>query len=129
MAAVKGCATAPERAVADLMRTLRFAFEQNCRDLPGCPDLVARRRRKVIFVHGCFWHLHHCRAGRNAPKTNAAYWQAKRERNRARDARTRAELRRAGWSVLTIWECQIRDAAKLRQRLHEFMRSAASRRC
>ena len=78
--------------------------------------------RKVINVHGCFWHLHACRHGRAAPVANASYWAAKRQRNADRDRRTRRALARAGWRVLTIWECQTRDRDRLAQRVCKFLR-------
>jgi DNA mismatch endonuclease (patch repair protein) len=123
MARVRGRDTGPERIVQDALARLRFKFETNCRDIPGCPDIVLRHRRKLIFVHGCFWHSHRCASGRKVPKTNVRYWKAKRGRNRARDVRVGRSLRRQGWSVMTLWECQIRSLVTLRRRLLRFLRS------
>lgn len=95
------------------------------RDLPGTPDIVLPRLRKVINVHGCFWHMHACQRRRKAPVTRAGYWRAKRARNVARDRRTRRALRRLGWDVLTVWECQTRDAAALAKRLAAFLSPGA----
>ncbi|MCH8804996.1 MAG: DNA mismatch endonuclease Vsr [Planctomycetes bacterium] len=122
MAAIRSRNTAPERVVRGLVHRLGYRFRLHRRDLPGCPDLVLPKHRAVIFVNGCFWHLHRCRAGRRCPKTNAAYWKAKRERNRQRDRENRRALRRAGWSVLTVWECQVRDAIGLPARIRLFLR-------
>jgi len=84
---------------------------------------VFPRLRKIINVHGCFWHLHTCRHARVAPAANAAYWQKKRLGNVKRDRRNLAKLRRSGWSVLVLWECQLRDDLKLRRRLTKFLES------
>jgi DNA mismatch endonuclease (patch repair protein) len=89
--------------------------------LPGKPDLVFPRRRKVIFVHGCFWHWHNCARGRRMPKAHSDYWSAKLLRNQKRDVRHRRALRRAGWEVLVIWECQTKDLENLRERIKEFL--------
>ncbi|MFZ5931884.1 MAG: very short patch repair endonuclease [Pseudomonadota bacterium] len=122
MQAVKSKDTAPEMAVR------RMAFAMGCRyrlhrkDLAGKPDLVFASRRKVIFVHGCFWHGHDCRRGARTPKTNRDYWQAKIARNRARDGATRVALAEAGWEVLTIWECETREPNVLRNTLSRFLK-------
>src|SRR5271170_6380981 len=87
MAAVRGEGTSVEIVVRRILQGFRFRFETNCDDLPGRPDLVLRRRRKIIFVHGCFWHLHQCNPAKRSPKTNSFYWQTKRIRNEKRDAR------------------------------------------
>lgn len=123
MRRVKATDTGPERIVRRLVHSLGYRYRLHRRDLPGCPDLVLPRYRTVIFVHGCFWHMHSCKAGRKAPKTNAEYWQAKRDRNRRRDARVRRQLRRQGWRVLTVWECQTRSGKfnKLKARIVRFM--------
>ena len=121
MRKVKGKDTAPELAVRALVRRLGLRCTLNRADLPGKPDLVFVRRRKAIFVHGCFWHGHSCRAGRNRPSTHQAYWTPKLERNKARDAANRRRLRRAGWSVLTVWECQLKRAERLSARLASFL--------
>lgn len=89
--------------------------------LPGKPDLVFASRRKVVFVNGCFWHGHDCPAGRRAPSSNAEFWAAKREGNAARDARHEASLSRLGWQSLTLWECQLKDAGAVLERLDEFL--------
>ena len=88
---------------------------------PGNPDLVFAGRRKVIFVNGCFWHFHDCRVGQHAPKANAAFWEAKRTRTRNRDAEQRNQLEAAGWEVLTVWECELKDGSALEAQLVEFL--------
>jgi len=90
-------------------------------DLPGEPDIVFPRRKKIIFVHGCFWHVHRCRYGMVKPASNARFWSEKRAKNRMRDVRNRAALRRAGWRLLTVWECWTRDPTKLTERLATFL--------
>ena len=90
------------------------------RDLPGTPDIVLPGRRKAIFVHGCFWHGHGCRCAR-LPKSRVEYWGPKIAANRARDGRKAAALRREGWSVACVWECQLRKPAALERRLARFL--------
>lgn len=121
MRAVKSTDTKPELAVRSLAHRLGFRFRLHRKDLPGRPDLVFAGRRKVIFVNGCFWHGHDCKRGARMPKANASYWRSKIERNRARDAKARADLAAAGWDVLTIWECETKDRDHLRQRLIAFL--------
>src|ERR1019366_8678174 len=96
--------------------------------LPGTPDIVFPSRRKVILVHGCFWHGHTCPRGARVPKTNTAYWVDKVLRNRRRDRKVLRDLRGLGWNILVIWECQIRQDTPLQRRLARFLRTARSRR-
>jgi DNA mismatch endonuclease (patch repair protein) len=121
MASIRGRDTKPEMAVRSLVHALGYRFRLHVRTLPGSPDLVLSRHRIAIFVHGCFWHLHACRAGRAAPKTRAAFWRAKREGNRDRDRRTIRALRRLGWSVIVVWECHLRDIDAVRARLAQLL--------
>ncbi len=121
MAAVKGQDTRPEMIVRRLVHALGYRFRLHRKDLPGKPDLTFPGRRAVIFVHGCFWHGHDCARGRRQPKQNADYWRAKIARNVARDAASEAALEDAGWRVLTVWECQIKDRAALSSRLQGFL--------
>ena len=107
MAAVKSKDTAPEIAVRRLVHAMGFRYRLHDASLPGCPDLVFRRLRKIIVVHGCFWHMHGCGRCR-IPKARRAYWVAKLHRNAARDRRSFRVLRDAGWKVLVVWECQTR---------------------
>ena len=122
MAAVKGRDTAPERVVRQMAHALGYRFRLHVAALPGTPDLVFPRLRKIIDVRGCFWHCHDCGRCR-LPADNRAYWQAKLERNRNRDRANAARLRRLGWRVLVVWECQTRPAAqaRLRRRLAAFL--------
>lgn len=106
--------TAPELAVRRYLHAQGLRYSLNRRDLPGSPDLVLARRGTVVFVHGCFWHGHGCRHGVVQAKTNAAYWSAKIEDNRVRDARQRQALRALGWKVEVIWECECGNPKKLR---------------
>ncbi len=124
MRAVKSRDTTPERAVRAAVCAIGYArrYRLNGAQLPGKPDLVFGARNKAVFVHGCFWHGHDCKRGARAPKDNAAYWQAKIGRNRARDVETLRALKRAGWSALVVWECETRDAAALQRKLAAFLR-------
>lgn len=124
MARVKGRDTGPERAVRRILTALGMRYRLQRRDLPGSPDIVMAGRRLAIFVHGCFWHGHDCKRGARAPKANAAYWSAKIARNVARDAAAQAALEAAGWRVLTVWECELRDEPALTSRLSGSLQAA-----
>src|SRR5579884_2241405 len=121
MRRVRSTDTRPELTVRRLIHAMGYRFRLHRRDLPGVPDIVLPRLRAVAFIHGCFWHGHACRAGRNRPASNVAYWERKLNRNRERDVRAQIALRRLGWRVLTIWECELRDRAKLENRLRRFL--------
>jgi DNA mismatch endonuclease (patch repair protein) len=121
MRRVRGKDTVPELVVRRIVHGMGFRYSLTRRDLPGRPDLAFPCRRKVIFVHGCFWHGHSCRAGRNRPASNREYWIPKLERNKARDRANARRLRAAGWRVLTIWECQLSGVERLRKRIERFL--------
>jgi DNA mismatch endonuclease, patch repair protein len=121
MAAIKSRDTKPELIVRSLVHQLGYRFRLHDRTLPGTPDIVLSRHRKIINLHGCFWHMHWCQRHRKAPVTRAAYWTAKRAGNAARDRRNLAALRRRGWDVLVLWECQTRDISKLTRRIKTFL--------
>jgi DNA mismatch endonuclease (patch repair protein) len=123
MALVRNKDTKPELLVRRLVHGLGYRYRLHVPDLPGRPDLVFRPRRKVIFVHGCFWHRHddpECKLAR-LPRSRADFWLPKLEGNRARDARVVKELEDKGWKVLTIWECQTKARASLEARIREFL--------
>ena len=104
----------PEITVRKALWTLGYrGYRLSCPGLPGKPDIVFNRRKLAIFVHGCFWHSHNCREGKRKPKSNQGYWLPKLESNKKRDIRVRRLLRRAGWKVLTIWECQTQNSARM----------------
>jgi DNA mismatch endonuclease (patch repair protein) len=121
MQAVKCRDTTPERVVRSMLHRLGCRFALHRSDLPGKPDIVLPARGVIVFVHGCFWHGHGCARGKRKPATNASYWQAKVSRNRTRDYRTLAVLRRSGWRVLVVWECQTREPIKLAGRLLAYL--------
>ena len=106
MRRVKGKDTSPELAVRGILRAAGIGYRLGGCGLPGRPDLVMKGRRIALFVHGCFWHGHDCPRGARQPRSNADYWIAKIDRNRARDDRVTAELQAQGWRVLTLWECE-----------------------
>lgn len=124
MRAVKSRGTAPELAVRSAVRSIGYArrYRLNAARLPGKPDLIFSSLRKVVFVHGCFWHGHDCQRGARMPKGNAAYWRKKIDRNVARDVATLSALSADGWSALTVWECETREAARLSRKLAAFLR-------
>jgi DNA mismatch endonuclease (patch repair protein) len=121
MSRVRSKDTKPEMAVRSLIHAMGFRYALHRRDLPGNPDLVFCSRKRVIFVHGCFWHGHCCRSGRNRPSSNQSYWIPKLERNHARDAANRRRLKHLGWEVLVIWECQVKKEAWLQKRVARFL--------
>lgn len=104
MAAVKGRDTTPEIAVRRASHAAGYRFRLHRRDLPGRPDLTFARHRIAVFVHGCFWHSHHCRRGQR-PSSNVEFWNVKLTRNVERDQAARLALEAAGWRVVIIWEC------------------------
>src|SRR3979490_759234 len=106
MSLIRNRDTKPELLVRRLIHSCGFRYRLHRADLPGKPDLVFPARRKVIFVHGCFWHQHRCL--RRKPKSNQDYWLPKLSKNKSRDARHLRELRGAGWSCLVIWECEVK---------------------
>ena len=123
MKAVRTSATHPEIVVHDLLTGLGYRYQKNVAKLPGKPDVVIGRERKAIFINGCFWHGHEdCKKGCTRPKANRSFWQSKISANIARDRRTTAELRKIGWSVLTVWECQLNDPKRALVLVSRFMR-------
>lgn len=124
MAAIHSTNTTPERIVGSIVHRLGFRFRLHVSDIPGKPDLVFRSRHSVIFVHGCYWHMHNCKRGRSSPVTNAAFWKSKLTKNRKRDRFVLSRLRRDGWRVLVVWECQTRNQLQLTERLKLFLNEA-----
>ena len=98
-----------------------YRYRLHAKELPGRPDLVFPWRRKLIFVHGCFWHRHRCPSGRETPKSRKEFWLPKLQRNRERDVENRRRLRRMGWDVLVIWECQTKHLSSLEAKVVHFL--------
>jgi len=122
MARIKSKNSKPEMTVRQLAHKLGYRFRLHRKDLPGKPDLVFPKRKAVIFVHGCFWHMHpdpHCKDA-VLPKSRTDYWLPKLERNTLRDHDNTAKLQAMGWRVLTIWECDIKNQERLSQLLKDF---------
>lgn len=121
MRRIRSANTKPELIVRSLTHRLGYRFRLHRRDLPGCPDLVFPSKRKVVFVHGCFWHQHRgCIDGR-PPKSNTDYWLLKLANNKKRDKRNRSRLLRLGWKSLVIWDCRTADEKNLKERLRAFL--------
>jgi len=114
--------TLPEIAMRKLLRQLgHTGYRLHRKDLPGKPDVAFVGRKRAIFVHGCFWHGHDCKEGVRRPQSNKGYWLPKIENNASRDAEHIAHLQAEGWSVLTVWECELRETAKLAERIGRFL--------
>jgi len=123
MSRIRDRDTKPEMIVRSLVHSLGYRFRLHKKELPGKPDLVFPRRRKIIFVHGCFFHMHDCRFGKAEPKTNSEAWRRKREGNVVRDANVLEKLHKLGWNTLVVWECEVRDSLSLEQKLKSFLQS------
>jgi len=121
MALMKSKNTAPEIAVRKVVYALGFRYRLHEKGLPGKPDIVFKGRKKVIFVHGCFWHRHEgCRRASN-PKSNLDYWHAKFDRNTTRDRANMQALREAGWDPFIVWECELKSIDTLTAKLQGFI--------
>ena len=121
MRRIKSQDSVAELMVRRLVYSLGYRYRLNVKTLPGKPDVVLRRLNKIIFVHGCFWHCHPGCIDSHIPKTRTAYWAPKLERNVERDKRCIRELRKDGWKVLVVWECETRNPEKLSRRLERFL--------
>lgn len=128
MARIRKTDTRPEMIVRQAVHALGYRFRLHRRDLPGSPDLVLPRHRKIIFVHGCFWHRHDCRDGRKLPNSKREYWGPKLARNAARDAKNLRALSELGWDVLVLWECELKNNARLTEALRDFLQCPAEAR-
>lgn len=121
MSRVKGRDTKPEILVRSFIHHMGFRFRVHRRDLPGNPDIVLPRYRKVIFIHGCFWHGHKNCPRSKRPSTHRSFWNKKLDGNIERDERYRRELLQMGWKVLVVWECETRTPEKLLRKLENFL--------
>ena len=121
MSRIRNRDTKPEIAVRSIVHRMGYRYRLHKSDLPGKPDLVLVRHNKIINVHGCFFHMHACKYGKVVPATNADFWLTKRLSNVERDRRNLRLLRRAGWRVLTVWECETRNASYLTKRIERFL--------
>ncbi|MGA7521463.1 MAG: DNA mismatch endonuclease Vsr [Acidobacteriaceae bacterium] len=119
MAAIRSANTKPEVRVRSALHALGYRFRLQRKDLPGRPDIVLPKYRTVIFVHGCFWHCHRCKYGSVVPATRADFWAAKRGGNVVRDRRNAAALRKLGWRVIILWECEVRTPETALARLQK----------
>ena len=120
MSLIRSKDTKPELVVRRLVHSLGYRFRLHVTTLPGTPDLVFASRRKVILVSGCFWHGHSCGRCR-IPTSRRAYWISKIERNRLRDRRTHRQLKRLGWDLLVVWECEIKQPERLADTVQQFL--------
>ena len=121
MRAVKGSDTEPEMAVRRLAHQMGYRYRLHRSDLAGKPDLVFPGLRKVVFVHGCFWHGHDCRRGARVPVQNREYWTRKISRNQERDQAAQASLKSSGWDVAVFWECEVKDKDWTARHLRNFL--------
>jgi DNA mismatch endonuclease, patch repair protein len=131
MSAIRSRDTGPELSVRKILSGKGYRYRLHRKTLPGCPDIVFPGRKKAIFVHGCFWHGHKCKKGR-LPKSRLKYWEPKIAANKERDRKNLTNLRKADWSYLVIWQCQLRNTKILEKRLRTFLeekhKTAAARR-
>lgn len=122
MRRVRSKDTGPELALRRYLHSKGLRYRLHVKELPGQPDIVFPARRSVILVHGCFWHGHDCRRGRNQPKSRLDYWRPKIEANRNRDERVAKELRRLGWRVLVVWECEALHPSRIYDKIARFLK-------
>lgn len=121
MARIRSQDTQPEVTVRRLLFSLGYRYRLHRRDLPGSPDICFPSRKKVVFVHGCFWHRHDGCARTSTPKTRTSYWEDKFRKNVVRDRRNLLDLAALGWDAMVVWECETRDLERLAARLARFL--------
>lgn len=121
MAQVKGYDTQPEKAVRSILHRMGYRYSLHRSDLPGKPDIVLPMHKKIVFVHGCFWHGHKGCKRSARPSTNVNFWNRKLIGNQLRDRRIKGQLAKAGWRVLVIWGCEITDTDRIERKLLKFL--------
>ena len=129
MSLIRGKNTSPELQVRRIVHSMGFRYSLHKKDLPGKPDIVLTRLNAIIFVHGCFWHRHaasRCRLAR-LPKSRLDFWLPKLESNRLRDQKNMRGLRSRGWKILVVWECELRDIERIKNRIRRFLEDADAR--
>lgn len=126
MSRIRARDTVPELRVRRLVHCMGYRYRLHARELPGRPDLVFRPRRKVIFVHGCFWHRHRGCPANRLPSTRSGFWRSKLDGNVRRDRRNEAALRKKGWSVLVIWECETKNTDRVARTIRRFLDAGGS---
>lgn len=120
MALIRSRDTKPELRVRRIIHAMGYRYRLHKSDLPGKPDLTFISRKKVVFVHGCFWHGHKCSLGR-IPKTRIEFWTRKIEKNKENDKKNLLHLKDLGWESLVLWECQLKDEIKIKNKIFEFL--------
>ncbi len=128
MSRIRSKDTKPEMVVRRALHALGYRYRLHRRNLPGAPDIVFPSRRKVIFVHGCFWHGHEGCKVANVPKSRQQYWLEKFARNKVRDHANLEALRQAGWDALVIWECETKAPERIATKAESFLSPAAKER-
>lgn len=129
MRLIRGKNTSPELQVRRIVHALGFRYSLHGKDLPGKPDIVCTRLNCLIFVHGCFWHRHaasRCRLAR-LPKSRLDFWLPKLESNRLRDQKNMRLLRSRGWKIQVVWECELRDKERIKNKIRQFLEDADAR--
>jgi len=121
MSRVSGKNTKPELVVRSLLHNMGYRFRLHRNDLPGEPDITLPKHKKIIFVHGCFWHGHIDCPRAKRPATNKIFWREKLDKNIERDKATVYKLKQLGWDVLTVWTCEMNDTDKLKNKLLSFL--------
>ena len=121
MAKVRSKGTATEIKTRKLVYGLGFRYRVNVKSVTGTPDIVFKKRKKVIFIHGCFWHRHDCFNGRRVPKSRVSFWENKFSANIERDNRTYEKLKSEGWDYLVIWECEMKDENAIKSKVLSFL--------
>lgn len=121
MSLIRSTNTKPELIVRKILNSLGFRFRLHSQKLPGKPDIVLKKNKAVIFVHGCFWHKHARCKRSNMPKSNRKYWKQKLTNNVIRDRKHKYQLRKEGWKVITIWECEVKKPDKIAKRINSLL--------
>lgn len=122
MSRIGGKDTKPELAVRSLLHNLGYRFRLHRNDLPGKPDIVLPKHKKVVFIHGCFWHGHADCPRSKRPTTNTKFWHEKLDKNIQRDKLSIDNLKELGWTVLVVWTCEVNSALKLKNKLLSFLK-------
>ncbi len=121
MSAVHSKDTMPEVRVRKMLHSMGYRYRLHVAKLPGKPDIVFPSRHKIVFVHGCFWHRHRSCRYATTPKTRPEYWEEKFSANVTRDRATVRKLKQMGWTIATVWQCQLKNPERLAEQLHEFL--------